>query len=204
MYPGSELGTLVGHVVEDSKAFCREKHGDHPEMSVARVVPSRGGNDDKAAQGSVILAPFVAFSLHELLKNAMGAHVRLVGADRLDRLAPVEVRYGLHAGMAYVGVADYGGGWAAAPVAASQFLHTTNPEREPNYTYSRNFGSTFEGLGMGLPLARLHAEYLGGELHMHTIPATSRDRPAGAYASFTFATTGDVKEPDVAWADFDE
>ena len=29
---------------------------------------------------------FVAFGAHELLKNAFGAHVRAVGADRLDRL----------------------------------------------------------------------------------------------------------------------
>ena len=77
-------------------------------------------------------------------------------ADRLDRLRPIAVRHGVRDGMAFVGVTDYGGGWASASADAATFLHTTNPPREPTYTYSRAFGSTFEGLGMGLPLAALH------------------------------------------------
>mmetsp|Transcript_19441 Transcript_19441/g.45421 ORF Transcript_19441/g.45421 Transcript_19441/m.45421 type:complete len:91 (-) Transcript_19441:414-686(-) len=48
--------------------------------------------------------------------------------------------------------------------SALDYYFTTNEEREANYTYSRAFGSQFEGLGVGLPLAAAHARYLGGDL----------------------------------------
>ena len=134
----TNLAITCTQVVDDCRAFCREKHGDSPEALVLRVTASTAqraagvGTSAEAADGDgVILAPFVAFSLHELLKNAMGAHVRSVGADRLDRLRPIEVRHGVHDGKAFVGITDFGGGWAeaAAPQEAAKFLHTTNVER---------------------------------------------------------------------------
>ena len=195
--PADELGLLLEDVVEDSRAFCREKFGDSPETRVLRVVAKSSGAaaGPTGAAPPVLLAPFVAFSLHELLKNAMGAHVRHVGADRIDRLDPIEVRHGVRDGVAFVGVSDFGGGAESASLqAATTFLHTTNPEREPNYTYSRNFGAPFEGLGMGLPLAALHARYLHGELHLSSLPTTA-SRVGGVHASFTFDVTGDRPEP---------
>lgn len=193
--PASELGAMLENIVEDSQAFTREKFGDRPEARLLRVT-ARG--DAPRGDEGVLLEPFVAFPLHELLKNAMGAHVRLVGADKLDRLPPVEVRYGVKDGTMFVGVTDYGGGWpdASSDESAVRFLHTTNPSlimEDVGWTYSRNFGSTFEGLGMGLPMARLHAKYLGGELHLH--PTTATAKGAGVHAAFLFDVTGEHREP---------
>ena len=207
LQPGSELPGLLDDVVEDSRAFCREKFGDSPDVTVMRVTATGAADSASAATSdTVLLAPFLVFSLTELLKNAMGAHVRAVGADKLDRLRPIELRHGMRNGVAFIGVTDFGGGLAggaADATRASQFLHSTNPEREATYTYSRNFGAgPFEGLGMGLPLAALHARYLGGALHVHSVAATSRDRPAGVHAGFTFSVTGHRPEPDDdAWVE---
>lgn len=127
--PAAELPALLEHLVEDASAFCREKHGDYPEVRVMHVAASGGGKALTDLDSGVLFSPFIAFALHELLKNAMGAHVRSVGADKLDSLRPVEMRWGVREGVAYVGVTDCGGGWAHAPDTAAQFLHTTNPER---------------------------------------------------------------------------
>ena len=93
------------------------------------------------------------FALHEVLKNAMGAHVRRVGGDagRLDELPAVRVSVGAHGATGFVKVEDQGGGWPASTdgVRALRYLTSTNPPREANYTYSRNFGAPFEGLGVG-------------------------------------------------------
>ncbi len=186
LMPADELRALLEHIVDDSRAFCREKFGDSPETRIHCV---RAGAASSSGDGDVLLAPFVAFSLHEILKNAMGAHVRRAGADKLHRLAPIEVRYGMQAGMAFVGVSDSGGGLADPPTHSLRFLHTTNEDREPTYTYSRAFGSTFEGLGVGLPLAALHARYLNGELFLNALPT-------GVHAAFTFDVTGNRCEPD--------
>ena len=185
LMPTAELSSLQQHVIDDSRAFCREKFGDSPEIRVAEI---RVAGEASSLADSVMLAPFVAFPLHEILKNAMGAHVRRVGADKLDQLAPIEVRHGVRAGVAFVGVSDCGGG-LTEPSHALRFMQTTNKEREATYTYSRAFGSAFEGLGVGLPLAALHARYLNGRLFLNAVPN-------GVHAAFTFDVTGNSREPE--------
>lgn len=174
------LDTVLEHSVEDARAFCREKFGDSPEV---QLVSARDG----PATLALALPAYIRFPLHELLKNAMGSHVRRAGADRLDELPPIRVSYAIHDGWGGIEVEDFGGGWAAPTAADTSacFLATTNPEREANYQYSRDFGSQFEGLGMGLPLARLHARYLGGELHLAGLPGV------GVRASLGFDATGE-------------
>ena len=77
--PGSvELARLVEDGLEDAAAFCREKHGAAPEVELTVADSAPAG---RAADETLLLAPFVAFPLHELLKNAMGAHVRRCGGD---------------------------------------------------------------------------------------------------------------------------
>lgn len=196
LLPASELGHVLAHVAEDSRAFCREKYGDSPEIVVQQVTEAGSTQTSETpppdAASPVFLASFVGFTVHELLKNAMGAHVRAVGADKLEHLPPIALRHGSRAGKAFVGVTDFGEGWADAPDDALRFLHTTNAEREPTYTYSRQFGSTFEGLGMGLPLTALHAQYHGGDLHLHRPPR------GGVHAAVTIDVSGDGPEPDIA------
>ena len=148
-------------------AFCREKHGAAPEAELLLL-------GEPLPPDALLLAPLAAFALHEVLKNAMGAHVRRVGGDagRLDELPPVRVSVGARGATGFVKVEDFGGGWPAGTdgARALRYLHSTNPPREANYTYSRNFGAPFEGLGVGLPLAHLHASQLGGGLTLAGMP----------------------------------
>ena len=162
-----DLAALAEASVDDATAFCREKHGAAPEVELVRV-------GEPLPPDSVLLAPLAAFALHEVLKNAMGAHVRRVGGDagRLDELPPVRVSVGACGTTGFVKVEDQGGGWPAGTdgARALRYLHSTNPPREANYTYSRSFGAPFEGLGVGLPLAHLHASQLGGRLTLAGLP----------------------------------
>lgn len=175
-----DLAPLLEDVVEDARAFCREKHGDSPQVTLLG-----------AAAAPVLLPHFVAFGAFELLKNAMGAHIRSVGAEMLEELPPLELECGEHAGWGYVSVRDHGSGLQCADEASRcvRFLHTTNRPREANYTYSRNFGLPFEGLGVGLPLTALHAEFLGGALSFGSMPA------AGVHVSMSFDTVGERSDP---------
>ena len=126
--PTSELGDLLADTVEDARAFCREKYGDSPDTRVQRVAVSGAA---PCSPSFVLLPPFVSFPLHEILKNAMGAHCRRVGADQLDKLPSITVRHGIHGDMGFVGVTDFGGGLLDEPSAVQRFLHTTNAERAP-------------------------------------------------------------------------
>ena len=70
-----------------------------------------------------------------------------------------------------------------------EFLHTSNPDREANYTYSRDFGAPF-GLGMGLPLASC-MRYHGGDLHVQQT-AGSGGRLSGVHVD-TFDLCTDAR-----------
>ena len=189
--PDCPLDAVLKHSIEDARAFCREKFGDSPEVELVAV-------GEGPSTLALALPAYLRFPLHELLKNAMGAHARRAGADRLDELPHIRVSYAVtRDGWGGIEVEDCGGG-CSAPGAASEsarFLSTTNPEREPNYQYSRDFGSQFEGLGMGLPLARLHARYLGGELQLAGLPGV------GVRATLGFDATGTRSDAmcDAAW-----
>ena len=51
--------------------------------------------------------------------------------------------------------------------------------RSPSYGYSRDHGSTFQGLGVGVPLARVYTHFMGGGLEFHT-PRGGGDDDGGA------------------------
>ena len=42
-----------------------------------------------------------------------------------------------------------------------------------DYTYSRNFGATFDGLGFSVPMVELHAQMMGGGLQISSLPGHS-------------------------------
>ena len=89
------VGELVAMAVEDSRAFAREKFGDAPEVESDRSFGERSvgersvgersvgdgvGSSDAATKDSdlprLLLPQYVTFAAIELLKNALGAHVR--------------------------------------------------------------------------------------------------------------------------------
>lgn len=47
---------------------------------------------------------------------------------------------------------------------AQHFFISSVVPREPTYAYSKDHGVTFSGLGVGLPMAALYSEYMGGSL----------------------------------------
>lgn len=151
------LVELCESTAEEATLFCREKHGDAPELRFDRP---------NGALRACTVPAYVHFSLMEVLKNALGSHVRRYGVLNLCDAPPVEVALAPSAGnAATVRVRDRGGGMSlGARQLATSFFFTTNQEREANYTYSRAFGSQFDGLGVGLPLAAAHLRYLGGDL----------------------------------------
>lgn len=132
---GSEPSRLIGASddlmpalegwAEDARAFCREKYGDAPEIEVREVVASSSGADEP------LLMPYLHHATFELLKNALGAHVRRAGADSLDDLPPIILECGRHGGCGFVSVCDSGVGLRSPQDmhGALRFLATTNPPR---------------------------------------------------------------------------
>jgi signal transduction histidine kinase len=159
--PACDLSALCAATVEEAVLFCREKHGDAPEV-VFEAPPAR-------TYGCTVPA-YLHFALMEVCKNSLGAHVKRYGVLALCEAPPVRVTLAASADVATIHVSDSGGGLGVeARRRALDFFCTTNAGREANYTYSRAFGSQFDGLGVGLPLAQAHLRYLGGELVLASV-----------------------------------
>jgi len=102
------------------------------------------------------------------------------GSNEVDLAEPVEVRIGADATHAGVSITDLGGGLRGSaysnegqPSPLFEFFFTTSPPKQMDYTYSRNFGATFDGLGFGVPMVDLHATMMGGGLQINSLPGHS-------------------------------
>jgi signal transduction histidine kinase len=119
----------------------------------------------------------LSFSICELLKNACAAIVYRYGAINVEEKAPpIIIR--LSSGLGYVGISifDTGGGFPdqAGPITTFPFFSSKRElykqEREPTYTYSRNFGAPLEGAGVGLAKTSVCANFHGGSLSLLSQP----------------------------------
>src|SRR5689334_16817947 len=72
-------------------------------------------------------------------------------------------------------ISDKGGGIPREDLARMfDYYYTTIPQEAPTYTYSGGFGAPLMGLGCGLPLARLYAKYMDGDIAIASLPGTDR------------------------------
>jgi len=116
---------------------------------------------------------YLFYILSELLKNSYRAHCEFdgkgVSPDNFDpKTEPVEVVVCADEGRFAITVSDRGGGIPFEIQARIwSYLFSTckeTPSLEP--TQATPLG----GFGVGLPLARLYAEYLGGSLRIISLP----------------------------------
>jgi K+-sensing histidine kinase KdpD len=64
-------------------------------------------------------------------------------------------------------VQDHAGGMSKQALRKSQhFFVSSVVPGEPTYTYSKDHGVIFSGLGVGLAMAALYVQYMGGSLRV--------------------------------------
>ncbi|KAF8059455.1 Pdk2 [Scenedesmus sp. PABB004] len=171
------LGDLVAGVADDCRAFCVEKNSAAPDVVL------RG---DTAATATLVV-PYVEYVLTEVLKNAMQAVVNRYGAWEVDDASPVTVDIARlpaapaaapDGGAAAAGAApgveitvtDMGHGIPSGEISGHMFDYFWSKSKPSSslYGYSRNHGSPFSGIGVGVPLARVYAHFMGGSIEWET------------------------------------
>lgn len=155
---GCAVVELLEHTVEDCRAFCVEKNGSAPEVVV----------EGEPGLRVLTVPPYVKFIAVELLKNAMQALLDRYGAWDVDEAAPVVVRVGTCPEDDHyfqVSVHDTGGGVPKAMLGRMMLYYGTSVTKtDTGYGYSRDHGSKFKGFGVGVPMTRLYAHFMGGEV----------------------------------------
>lgn len=169
---------IVRNVAEDCRAFCVEKNSAAPDVQFK-------GNDSTTA---LLVVPYVEFVLTEVLKNALQAVVKRYGAWEVDDAPPVMVEVVEVAGSSGQGssatagqdsgpkvssisirITDMGSGIPADYTANMfSYFYTSNKPASTLYGYSRNHGSQFQGQGVGVPMSRVYAHFMGGSIEWET------------------------------------
>eukprot|EP01026_Neomeris_dumetosa_P000520 TRINITY_DN10130_c0_g4_i1.p1 TRINITY_DN10130_c0_g4~~TRINITY_DN10130_c0_g4_i1.p1 ORF type:complete len:362 (-),score=34.69 TRINITY_DN10130_c0_g4_i1:205-1290(-) len=146
---------LIRGVIEDCMAFSVEKNSTSPTVEIT-------GDKDLTVSA---LDSFVAFILAETLKNAMQAVVKRYGAWDVDEADPIQLHLKSLQDTFEISIMDTGGGINGQVMRNMHaYYYTTVQHDTSKFGYSRNHGSKIEGIGVGIPLAKLYCRLMWGEM----------------------------------------
>jgi len=172
---------VAREAAEDATMLCEDEFGMAPE-----VIISMAAVEDSPSETRNSRLTYVPSHMHyictELLKNAMRATT--MRHRHATKLPPVMVTAAFGKDNLGVRISDEGGGISLHEAVRSfQYAYTTAPAPLVEVDESRGGTSppqmlrqsALAGYGMGLPLSRLYAQYLGGRLDLRSLEGHGTD-----------------------------
>ena len=152
----------VKNVVEDAarsaSVLCKHVYSDHPHVKINAVNVINPGKSIKMSYAS----PMLYRVIYELVTNSMRATMEKYGPNDLPSI-DIDIVKGKE--DLCIRVSDLGGGMTLSEMSRMyQYHYTTAPIPDEN---SKNF--VIAGHGYGLPIARVYAQYFGGDLKVTSI-----------------------------------
>jgi len=152
-----------------AKKLCRQHFLLKQDVQI-QVESSEAG-----ARGRRISFPYVPqylfYIMVELLKNSARATVEVCGGDpRGIQERPIVITVSADPSEVAIRVHDVAGGipFSVADRVWS-YMYSTATQHQGGSAFSQQ-GTPLAGYGVGLPLSRLYARYLGGSLHLQSLP----------------------------------
>jgi len=152
-----------------ARRLCKQHYKIRKDVRiiVESAVPKDGGR---------VKFPYVPqylfYIMVELLKNSCRATVELLMARKeLNKLSerPIVITVGADEQQVAIRLHDQAGG---IPFDVHErvwsYMYSTASNQAENYSLQQ--GTPLAGYGVGLPLSRLYARYLGGSLHLQPLP----------------------------------
>lgn len=156
------LSDVAQDAVRDCTQFCIEKNGAAPEVE----LQPRGQLRSLEEMPPIVCMPSHAYYiLVELVKNAMQSHINRYTSVCVEDSPPIQLSIAYEeSGWTRLLVEDFGIGMTEQQLEeAAKYLTSSiqeEAEGDPDScTYSGSFGATFHGLGMGVRMAKLHAQH---------------------------------------------
>mmetsp|Transcript_14973 Transcript_14973/g.44879 ORF Transcript_14973/g.44879 Transcript_14973/m.44879 type:complete len:446 (+) Transcript_14973:85-1422(+) len=178
-----------GQICEEAAAQVREQLANSGVSINVRI--HNCSSSQEAIEFSYI-PRYLRYIVEELLKNSTRATLEALEADAEPRKRPIVVTVCADVKQVAIRISDQGGGQpfgSGEKIWSYQF--STSKQQYEDYAGGE---SPLSGWGMGLPLARLYARYLGGTLGVMNMPGIGVD----AYLFLSrIAPTGQVFEGDL-------
>uniref|UniRef100_A0A5K3G2A2 Protein-serine/threonine kinase n=1 Tax=Mesocestoides corti TaxID=53468 RepID=A0A5K3G2A2_MESCO len=153
---------ILRDAYDDAKLLCDHYYADSPEMNVSLV------NDVNGVIELVYVPSHLYHILFELLKNAMRAVVEKGRLVNKDEFPPIQVLVVSGKHNVTIKLSDLGGGFPRSlNDQLFRYTYSTGGSRtgktESPFSPSAGY-APIAGYGYGLPLSRLYARYLHGDL----------------------------------------
>ncbi|CAJ1362455.1 unnamed protein product, partial [Effrenium voratum] len=168
----SEASELLGLGPRGESRKSRGQVADKLQVEVHSHSDS--GSEDSTIAFSYI-PKYLFYIVQELIKNSARATVEACKLDGRRRLPdrPIIVTVCADQKQIAIRIADQGGGISCGKSEEIwSYLFSTSMQPFQEYLES---GSPLAGWGVGLPLGRLYARYLGGSLQLMNVPGTGVD-----------------------------
>jgi len=158
----AEVCQLVAFRIQERTALIT---GRTPTVNVEAF--SAAGRDEDGIPRLSYVPFFLRYILEEILKNSCRATVEVVKTSRELSKRPISIVVCADESRVAIRVADRAGGIPAdVGKRVWSYLYTTA-------TQGAKYGeaaTALAGFGVGLPLSRLYARYLGGKLNLVSLP----------------------------------
>eukprot|EP00401_Gymnodinium_catenatum_P052820 CAMPEP_0117512702 /NCGR_PEP_ID=MMETSP0784-20121206/29171_1 /TAXON_ID=39447 /ORGANISM="" /LENGTH=385 /DNA_ID=CAMNT_0005308437 /DNA_START=75 /DNA_END=1229 /DNA_ORIENTATION=+ len=160
VHPRCDPVLICARAAEKARWLCMQ-HQRRAGQTVHIDVETIAGASGSATRLCFPYVPkYLFYMVLELLKNSARATVETASSQAEIQARPIVVTVSANARTVAIRVQDRAGG---VPLEVA--------DRVWAYTYSTaSKGSPLAGYGVGLPLSRLYARYLGGSLHLMSMP----------------------------------
>jgi len=152
-----------------ARKLCKKHYG--LQESVQVVVESEGCRTSKGRIRFPYMPQYLFYILVELLKNSARATVENASHRTKIPERPIVVTVSADPSQVGIRVHDQAGGipFEVADRVWSYMYSTASQHQGGGDQFSQQ-GTPLAGYGVGLPLSRLYARYLGGSLHLMSMP----------------------------------
>jgi len=180
---GRRGGGIVDHhcdpaiICDRAAKHVQKLTQSHYKINHQLVIQVETGASGEVASGGSgrVRFPYVPqylfYVVVELLKNSARATVEISGGDQAEiRKRPIIITVGADPSQVAIRVHDSAGGipFSVADRVWS-YMYSTASQKKGATEFSQQ-GTPLAGFGVGLPLSRLYARYLGGRLELLSLP----------------------------------
>eukprot|EP00419_Tripos_fusus_P046427 CAMPEP_0172814342 /NCGR_PEP_ID=MMETSP1075-20121228/11182_1 /TAXON_ID=2916 /ORGANISM="Ceratium fusus, Strain PA161109" /LENGTH=435 /DNA_ID=CAMNT_0013654131 /DNA_START=127 /DNA_END=1434 /DNA_ORIENTATION=- len=159
-------------ICEQAARHARKLCMQHFKLNQDVVIRVESFDLDGAKQIRFPYVPqYLFYIMVEILKNSARATVEVSKADPIEiKRRPIMITVGADHSQVAIRVHDVAGGipFSVADRVWS-YMYSTSPNSKSGSDFSQQ-GTPLAGYGVGLPLSRLYARYLGGSLHLQSLP----------------------------------
>jgi len=159
------------HICEQAATHARKLCRTHfPLKEDVRIIVESGAGPCGRVRFPYV-PQYLFYIMVELLKNSARATVEACDGDpRQIRERPITITVSADPSQVAIRVHDVAGGipFSVADRVWS-YMFSTAPGSEGGHDFAQQ-GTPLAGYGVGLPLSRLYARYLGGSLHLQSLP----------------------------------